>query len=176
MWRPLTSILAALVLSQGVHAASPPETAAHAPHSQIIAIDAFVHQTAGAVKFEIASSQLALRKTKSDAVLSFARQIILDYSAAGMKFRQALTEAKLPMPRTSLDAVHKPLSDELGHTAPGKPFAKAYVELQARALRGDLELFETYAQSGDNERMRYFAQEMVPLLRVQLDQVEKLRR
>jgi len=140
-----------------------------------MATDDFLGHVAGMLKFEVASSQLALRKTRADAVQSFARQLIIDYSAARMKFRQLLADAKLKPPREALDAGHKALSQELAHTPPGKPFAKVYIEVQIRAFRDDLELFQTYAQSGDDERMKYFAQEMVTLLRGHLEQAEKLR-
>ena len=48
--------------------------------------------------------------------------------------------------------------------------------MQCKSLRDDLEFFQAYAQSGDDERMKFFAQEMVPLLRGHLEQAEKLRR
>jgi putative membrane protein len=162
MRRPLAWLLATLLLLSAADAATPG--------------DAFVHQAGAVLKFEVASSQLALRKTKSDAVLTFAHQVILDYTAAGMKFRQLLADAKLPMPREVLDDSHKALFDTLTHTPPGKPFAKAYVETQAKVLRDDAEFFQAYAERGDNERLKFFAQEMVPMLRGHLEQAEKLRR
>jgi len=136
---------------------------------------AFLPHATAVFKFGIASSQLALRKTKSGAVQGFAHQLVLEFSVAAMQLRQAVADAKLPPPRDAFDAAHKALFDELSHTAPGKPFAKAYVEVQSKVLRDDAKLFEAYAQGGDNERLKYFAQEMVPLLRGQLEQVDKLR-
>ena len=156
-------------------AATPPDTAARSTQAAVTT-EAFLRQAAAMLKFEVASSQLALRKTRSDTVQSFARQLNLDYSAAGMKFRQAVADTKLKLPRDVLDAAHKALSDELAHTPPGKPFAKAFIEVQIKGLRDDLELFQAYAQSGDDERMKFFAQEMVPVLRGHLEQAEKLRR
>ena len=158
-----------------VLAATPPDSAARGPQTAMTTED-FLRQAVAMLKFEVASSQLALRKTRSDIVQKFAHQLIIDYSAAGMKFRQAVADAKLKLPRDALDASHKALSDELAHTPPGKAFAKAFVEVQIRGLRDDLELFEAYARSGDDERMKFFAQEMVPVLRGSLDQAEKLRR
>jgi predicted outer membrane protein len=48
--------------------------------------------------------------------------------------------------------------------------------VQYKSLRDDLEFFEAYAQSGDDERMKFFAQEIVPVLRGHLEQAEKLQR
>ena len=162
MWRSLPCLLAMLMFLPAAFAASP--------------ADVFPHQAAAVFKFEIASSQLALKKTKSDAVQAYAHQMILDYTAAGMKFRQLLADVKLPLPREALDESHKALFDTLSHSPPGKPFAKAYLEAQDKALRADLEFFQTYAQGGDNERFKFFAQEMVPTLRGHLQQVEKLEK
>jgi len=173
MW-PLAGLTAVLAVLSASLAATPPESATRAP--QAVATDVFVRQVTGMLKFELASSHLALKKTRSDAVLGFARQIILDYSAAGMKFRQALSEAKLPVPRDAYDAAHKALFDELSKTAPGKAFAKAYIDAQTRALYDDLDLFKAYADSGDNERLKFFAQEMVPVVRDHREQVEKVEK
>lgn len=177
-WRPHVALLAALVLVvpavfvPGALAASPPESAARAP--QAVATDAFVRQVTGAMKFELTTSHLALKKTTLAPVLTLAHQIILDYTAANMKFRQALGEAKLPVPRDVFDPVHKPLYDELARTPPGKTFSRGYLEMQTRALYEDLDLYKAYAEGGDNERMKYFAQEMVPLLRGHMEQVQQL--
>jgi putative membrane protein len=167
MWRPLLWLLIALAALPA--APSVPARAADLP------TPAFVAFAAAVTKFQIASSQLALRKTQSEVVHRLAHQMILDYSAAGMKFRQALAEARLPSPRDALDAEHKALFDTLSRTAPGKTLSKAYLEAEHKALRDDLAAFEVYAQNGDNDRMRYFAQEMVPVLREHLAQLEKLR-
>ena len=75
----------------------------------------------------------------------FAHQMILDYSAAGMKLRQAAADAKLPLPRDALDERHKALLDGLTQTPPGKTLSKAYFEAQEKVLRDDLALFEAYA-------------------------------
>lgn len=175
MWRPLTWLLAAFLSMPVAYAATPPDAAARTVQPAL-ATEAFLRRAAGMLKFEVASSHLALRKTRSAVVEAFAHQLVFDYSVAGMKFRQAVGDAKLKLPRDALDADHKALSDELAHTAPGKAFAKAYVEVQARGLRADLALFQAYAEGGDNERMKYFAQEMVPVLRGHLEQAEKLQR
>jgi predicted outer membrane protein len=175
MWRALLWLPAALLLMPAVQAASPPGAATRGPQAGVT-VDAFLSHAASMLRFELASSHLALRKTRSDAVQGFAHQLILDYSAADMKFRQAVADAKLKLPRSVLDPGHKALSDELAHTPPGKAFARAFVEIQIRNLRGDLGFFETYARGGDNERMAFFAQEMVPVLNGHLGQAQKLRR
>jgi predicted outer membrane protein len=175
MWRPLAWLLAAfLVMPVASLAAEPPDPTSQT--AKALATEPFMRHAAAAIKFQSASSQLALRKTKADTVQAFAHQMALDSSVAGMKFRQLLADAKLPVPRDPLTGGHKVLFDELTHSPPGKPFAKAYVEAQSTALKEDLEVFEAYARSGDDVRLKHFAEEMVPLLRGQIDQLGKLRR
>lgn len=174
MWRALPGLFAALFFLPAAWAATPPDTAASAPHA-VVTTELFVRQAAAMLKFVVSSSQLALRKTKSEAVQGFARQLILDYSAAGMRFKQLVADGKLKLPRDALDANHKALADELAKTPPGKAFAKAFIEVQIKSLRDNLEPFRAYSQSGDDERMKFFAQEMLPVLRSHLEQAEKLR-
>jgi predicted outer membrane protein len=136
---------------------------------------AFLAQAVAINRFQSAASQLALRKTQSNVVHEFAHQMTLDYSVAAMKLRQAAADAKLPL-RDGLDGPHKALLDALTHTAPGKTLSKAYFEAQEKTLRDDMAMFEAYAAQGDNERLKVFAQEMVPVLRGQLEQLAKLRK
>lgn len=174
MSRSLLWLLAVVALLPTAVAADPAGLAARVP--QPITTTDFLARAAGAAKFGIDSGQLALRKTKNGAVQAFAHQMIVDHSAAAMKFRQALAEAKLPGPRAGFDPAHKALWEELSHTLPGKPFAKAYVNVQTRSLRDDLAFFQAYAHDGDDERMKHFAQELVPVLRDHLEQASKLPR
>jgi predicted outer membrane protein len=161
----LPAALSSDALFSGARAASPPAPAT---------TEAFLRAAVGAVKFGAASSQLALKKTKNDHVLGYAHQLASDYTVAGMKLRQAVADAKLPALRDVYDDAHKAVFDQLSHTPPGKPFAKAYLDAQAKVLPGNLELFRVYAEKGDNERLRLFAQDMVPLVRGHLEQLDKL--
>jgi putative membrane protein len=170
MSRPLACLLAVFALVSAASAAEPPR----AP--QALPTPAFVIHAVANHRFEIASSQLALKKTQSSVVHGFAHQMVLDYSVAAMKLRQAVADAKLPAPREQLDDAHKALLDQLTRTPPGKTLSKAYLEAQEKALRADLPVFQAYAQGGDNERLKVFAEEMVPVLRGHLDQLAKLHK
>ena len=134
----------------------------------------FLAQAASVNKFQLAASQLALRKTQSTVVHDFAHQMVLDYSVAAMKLRQTTADAKLPL-HDALDPTHKALLDALTHTPPGKTLSKAYFETEEKALRDDAAMFQAYAEKGDNERLRIYAQEMVPVMQGELDQLGKLQ-
>ena len=136
---------------------------------------AFLAQAVAINKFQLAASQLALRKTQSNVVHDFAHQLVLDYSVAAMKLRQTAGDAKLPL-HDALDASHKALLDTLTHTKPGKALSKAYFEVEEQALRDDAAVFQAYAAKGDNERLKLYAQEMVPVVQSQIEQLGKLRK
>ena len=136
---------------------------------------AFLAQAASVNTFQLAASQLALRKTQSNVVHDFAYQMVLDYSVAGMQLRQASADAKLPL-RDGLDPRHKALLDTLTHTKPGKTLSKAYFDAEEQTLRDDTAVFQAYAKSGDNERIKIYAQEMLPVMKGELDQLGKLKK
>ena len=139
------------------------------------ATQGFLAQAVAVNKFQLAASQLALRKTQSNIVHDFAHQMVLDYSVAAMKLRQTAADAKLPL-HDALDPPHKALLDTLSHTAPGKTLSKAYFEAEEKTLRDDSAIFEAYAKNGDNERLKLYAQEMMPVLQSELEQLGKLRK
>jgi putative membrane protein len=169
LWRALAGVIALFVFPSLGQAANPAAPAAS------VSTSAFLSHAAAVNKFQLAASQLALRKTQAEIVHGFAHQIILDYSVAGMSLRTAAADAKLPL-REALDEPHKALLDALTRTPPGKTLSKAYFETEEKTLRADLAVFEAYAQSGDNERLQIFAQEMVPVMKSQLEQLAKLRK
>ena len=173
MGRPLLWLLALLALSPA--AVSTAARFVPAALAADAATQTFLARAHSALKFEAAAAQLALKKTRNDAVQGFAHQMNLDASAASMKLRQTIDDAHLPAPRDQLDAAHKALYDQLHGTPPGKPFAKAFPDLIDKPLRDDLALFETYAQEGDDPRLKYFASEIAPILKIQLEQLAKLR-
>jgi predicted outer membrane protein len=134
----------------------------------------FLAQVVAVNKFQLAAGQLALRKTQSNIVHDFAHQMVLDYSVAVMKLRQTAADAKLPL-RDALDEPHKALLDTLTHTPPGKTLSKAYFEAEGKTLRDDTAIFQAYAEKGDNERLKLYAQEMASIMRGQLERLGKLQ-
>jgi putative membrane protein len=136
---------------------------------------AFLAQAASVNKFQLAASQLALRKTQSNIVHDFAHQMVLDYSVAAMKLRATVSDAKLTL-HDALEPAHKALLDTLTHTPPGRTLSKAYFEAEEKTLRDDTAIFQAYARSGDNERIKIYAQEMVPVMQGELAQLGKLKK
>jgi putative membrane protein len=134
----------------------------------------FVAQAAFGNMFEVESSKLALERSKAGPVKAFAQRMLDDHSAAAVKFKEAVLEAKLAMPPDKLDAKHQAIMDELAGKQ-GADFDQAYIAAQHKAHVETVELFKGYAQAGEDTRMRAFAAELLPKLEAHLDQVAKMR-
>ena len=161
------------IMAPAAFAADPPATAA-APATSAPATSTFLTNTAAANLFEIDSSKLALSKTKSDKVKTFANEMVTDHTAAGEKFKQAVAEAKLTPPAEKLDAKHQALLDDL-KKKDGTAFDKAYIDAQYQGHVETVAMFEAYARSGDNARMKKLASELLPTLKKHLEHVTALR-
>ncbi len=158
---------------------APPASFATDPPARTAAMPApatptFLANTAVANLFEIESSKLALSKSKAEAVRGFANLMITDHTAAGTKFKQAVAEAKLTPPPEKLDAKHQATLDDL-KKKDGAAFDKAYIDAQYNGHIETVAMFEAYAKGGDNARMKQFANEMLPTLKMHLEHVTKMR-
>jgi putative membrane protein len=177
MMRTVVWVLAttlALAAAPAIFAADPPARQGTVPAMATPSTSTFLTNTAVANLFEIESSKVALTKTKADKVKSFANQMVTDHTQAGTKFKQAVSDAKLTPPAEKLDAKHQALLDDL-KKKDGTAFDAAYIKAQYDGHVETVAMFEAYAKGGDNARMKQFANEMLPTLKMHLDQVSKLR-
>ena len=174
MTRFVIAVLAALGLaSVAAQAADPPSQAAR-PAMKAVSTEMFLTKAAGGNMFEIESSKLAVSRTKSEPIRDFANKMVADHGTAAKKFKAAVAEAKLEAPPEVMDAKHKAIVDDL-RSQEGAAFDQAYVEAQRKAHIETVELFEAYADKGDNARMKQFAKDMLPTLKTHLEHVTKLR-
>jgi len=156
--------------------ASPPANTAARPAANIPApaTPTFLAKTAAGNLFEIESSKVALANSNNSEVKLFAQKMVSDHGEAGRKFKQAVSEARLQAPPDKMDAKHEALVAQL-KSMKGATFDAAYVAAQREAHVETVAMFGAYVANGDNERMKKFAQEMLPTLQTHLDQVSRLR-
>ncbi len=141
--------------------------------ADLIKTERFVEDVASGNAFEIETSRLAPSKTDTKDVLGFAEQMVSDHTAAAGKFRQALTEANLKAPAPTMDETQKFIYESLAKKNRDS-FDKAYIDAQHRAHEEAVEMFEAYAAGGENAKLKQFAQEMLPTLRLHLQHITKL--
>ena len=136
--------------------------------------ESFLASVAAGNQFEIDSSKLALERARSAAVKIFAHRLVDEHTSAGARFKQAVSQARLPPLAEELDARHQAILDDLT-ARDAASFDKAYVEAQYEALRELAGLFRAYATGGDDARIRQFAQGLLLTVRSHLDDASKLR-
>jgi putative membrane protein len=160
-----------LALASPAFAADPATNQAAGPPAPTAT---FVATIAAGNLFEIQSSELALRRSKSKAVKDFAQRMVVDHNSAAAKFKQALAEAKLTPPAEKLDAKHQAVLDDL-KAKDDASFDRAYIDAQYKAHVETVALVQAYAKGGETPRLRAFAADVLPTLQGHLDHVAKLR-
>jgi putative membrane protein len=135
----------------------------------------FVKKATEAGDFEISTSRLALEKSQSPDVKKFAQQMIDDHTAAGQRLEAAATQAGIPADKKPVKAseVHMKQVEQLQSSKPAQ-FDPLYVQIQRKAHEEAVDLFSTYAESGDNPKLKQFAAETLPTLKSHLDHVKTL--
>ncbi len=126
----------ALFLSGPVLAADKPDKTAD-----------FVSKAAVANKFEIDTSQLALKYGQSADVKTFATQMISDHEKIGQDFKASLKEANIQPPSDSLDVAHAAEYAKLRLFTTEKGFDTAYIDKQLQAHEDAVSLFKDYAET-----------------------------
>lgn len=134
----------------------------------------FVHDASIGNEFEIQSSRLALTRTSQRQVRDFAEMMIADHSTLGSKLKETVAHAKLGLtPPTALDDDHQALLDELKASS-ASSFDRLYIADQAQAHQEAIDLFESYADDGDNESLRRLASDALPTLRKHEEMIHNL--
>ena len=124
--------------------------------------------------FEIESSRLALTRSQSAAIKEFADRMVADHTRAATRARQVLNEIGAGAPPALLEPAHQQQLDAL-KAAANAEFDRAYVEAQYTAHVEAIGLMRDYARSGDSERLKALAADILPLLQSHLDHVTRLR-
>jgi putative membrane protein len=125
--------------------------------------------------FEIQSSQLALSKQPDADTKPFAEKMVQDHQKTSNELKALVDggKVKATLP-TALDAEHQKLLDDL-KAKNGKDFDQSYDQVQLKAHRDAVALFEAYAKTGDNSDLKSWAGQTLPHLKEHLSMAEKLK-
>lgn len=135
----------------------------------------FIDKAAVANKFEIDTSQLALKYGKSPDVKSFAQQMIDDHTKVGEDFKASLKEANIEPPKDALDITHTAKYAKLRVFTTEAGFDAAYVDTQLQAHKDAVELFKNYSSTGPTPAVKAFATKTLPTLEHHLAMVQELK-
>jgi putative membrane protein len=134
----------------------------------------FASKVAVANKFEIDTSQLALKYGKGEDVKKFAQQMIDDHTKAGEEFKTAVAAAKIDPPKDALDVTHEAKYAKLRLFTTDKGFDGSYVAEQLAAHKDAVDLFRNYSQKGEPGPLKDFAAKTLPTLEHHLMMVQGL--
>ena len=121
---------------------------------------------------EIQMGQLALQKSSSAEVKTFAQRMITDHTAAGEKLKPIATAKGLALP-TEISGDAKAAYDHLSSLT-GAEFDKAYATHMVEDHQKAETLFSTEAASGGDSDLRGFAAETLPAIQEHLKLAKKL--
>lgn len=131
----------------------------------------FVKKAAHSGKFEVESSQLALDKSQDQDVRDFAQEMIEDHEKANAELKTVAQQANLNVP-AEMDRAHKEKLDRLENA--DADFDSLYKTMQLEGHEKAVELFQTYAEEGDNQALRRFAEKTLPTLKEHKENIEAL--
>lgn len=136
----------------------------------------FVANAAVGNQFEISSSQLALQDSQDPTIRQFAQQMIDDHKQIGDQMGAALRAPDVGMmpPDNALDKKHQHMLDVLAKKS-GANFDKKYVSEQVDAHKEAVGLFKKYASRGDNDTLKGFAAQNLPMIQEHLAQIKQIR-
>jgi putative membrane protein len=137
----------------------------------------FARKAAISSEFEIQSSKLALQKSQSKDVKDFAQQMIDDHTKASTALKDTLKEegadvAQFTSPQ--LDAKHQALLDGLKN-ASGTDFDQRYLAAQKTSHEEAVILFSDYAENGQNESLKDFAENTLDTIKEHNDHIGEVR-
>jgi putative membrane protein len=131
----------------------------------------FVDKAAVGGMFEVESSQLALKMSDDVDVKQFADMMVNDHGQASAALKSLAEEERLTIP-AALDEEHAALVKTLAKA--GDQFDTQYAKAQIDAHEAAVELFENYANSGENKALQTFAVQTLPTLHGHLEMIRDI--
>jgi putative membrane protein len=132
----------------------------------------FVNMAASSDMFEIQSSQLAVEQGQTDNVKEFAQMMITDHTASSQKLATIAAAQNLTVPAEMMAPQTELMENVTG--AEGDAFDAAYGQAQAENHMVAAQLLETYSENGDNEALKEFAAETLPVVQQHLETAKTL--
>jgi putative membrane protein len=135
----------------------------------------FANAAAASDAFEIESSRMALSQSASDAVKSFAQNMIDAHTQSTANLKQAVSKADgVSAPAATPDAAMNEKLDAL-RALEGAAFDKAYSAAQVEAHQKTAMMLRDYAASGTDPALKAFANETAPVVEGHLEKARSLK-
>jgi putative membrane protein len=135
---------------------------------------AFVRKTTMSDLYEIEAGKIASEKGQSEAVKQFGQQMVDAHTKMSEELKAIVTAEKLDVRvRDKLGHRLQKFIDALNKAKP-EAFDQIYANQQVRTHAKAAELFDAYAEGGDNGALKQFAANTLPALKEQRRAARKL--
>jgi putative membrane protein len=144
-----------------------------APTAQIPAHE-YVQKAAWSDMFEIQSAQIAGARFHDSRIQQYARMMIDDHTKSTTQLTTIVSKLNIvaPLPY-ALDPEHGTQVERL-RAAPGRDFDRLYLNTQIDEHQKALQLHRNYVQFGDTPTLKEFANTMIPVVQLHLDQAKQV--
>jgi len=132
----------------------------------------FLQKAAQGQLAEIALGTLARKKASHKDVKEFGAEISEDHQYASQEVKELSASEGIYLP-VQLDGEHKKQQQRLSHLS-GKEFDAAFVAYLLKNHRRDLKEFEKNTAVLRNEKVRQWAEGILPILTVHLKKAERM--
>jgi putative membrane protein len=134
----------------------------------------FVHTAAMIDLYEAAAGKIASEKGQSDAVKQFGQHMVEAHGKTSEELKTIVAAEKLDVTLPSrLSKRYHSMIEALNAAKP-EAFDKIYAKQQVKAHTRAAELFDAYAEGGDNPALKQFAANVLPTVKQHLEQAETL--
>jgi putative membrane protein len=133
---------------------------------------AFAAKAAQAGNAEVAEGEMAKTKATDPRVKEFAATMVKDHSAAGSELKDAASKAGITLP-SGVSVEEKAAAERLG-TFSGAEFDRNYMQLMVKDHKAAVELFQKEAKTGEDARLKAFAEKTLPTIQMHLQMAERL--
>ncbi len=134
--------------------------------------EAFVRAAARGGLSEIKLGKLAMDQGSNEAVKAFGTRMVAEHRKAGDDLKEAAKEENIGLP-TDLTAKDQATYDRLSKLS-GAEFDQAYAQDMVKDHQQDLRDFQREANHGNDDVIRGFASETVPMIQQHLDQAKEM--
>jgi putative membrane protein len=134
----------------------------------------FVKKAAMSDLYEVEAGKIASEKGQSEAVKEFGRHMVEAHSKTSEELKAIVQAEKLNVELpTKLSKKRRKLIAALNNAKP-EDFDRVYAKQQAKAHERAVELFDDYAEEGNNASLKQFAANVLPTIKQHREQAEKL--
>jgi putative membrane protein len=121
---------------------------------------------------EISAGQAAAERGNDTTVSNFGNRMVTEHILAGQQLDSVLAGSGLTT-KDSLDQAHLMLMDSL-QTLTGIQFDTVYINSQIRDHQMAISLFQNEASNGNNDKLKSFANDMLPHLNDHLENAQSI--